>query len=185
MTTTTSGRHASAPAASRRQGRILRAPLGIALVVLAGWVVTNLGLTQTWEAHATARLLHGPLGQDVWALDGRPVIRLADTVFDLHVTVECAGGLVVAPFLVLGGVLLLSRRFSVARLLVGTSLACLVVLAVNQMRLALIGYALIRWGAAGYGWSHTVVGSVLTLLGVAVALVVLWMVALRGPRKEH
>ncbi|MDF9877570.1 archaeosortase/exosortase family protein [Cellulosimicrobium cellulans] len=82
----------------------------------------------------------------------------------LVVTSECTAALFVGGTLVLGGLLLVAWRHAGAwRLLAATALTVGLLLTVNTARMVLIGEAASRWGAEGFGWAHTVVGSVLML----------------------
>jgi exosortase/archaeosortase family protein len=91
----------------------------------------------------------------------------------LRVTPECSALALVLP--VVGVVAFLigfGRRFSVGRVLMAGLGTCAVILTVNTIRVALIAMATQRWGAEGYEVSHLFVGSVVSLVGFSIGLIV-------------
>ncbi len=129
------------------------------------------------ESALTAWVLYGPLGRPARTLTTDPVFLYQQVPGDdtswagLVVTTACTAVFYVGGVLVLGGLLLLSRRASVPRVAAAALAAALLLVVVNTGRMVLIAEAQARWGAQGFGWTHTVVGSVLmiaTLGGCAV-----------------
>jgi exosortase/archaeosortase family protein len=138
-------------------------------------------LSEGWyrgvEAALAGRALSGLLGFPV--MISRP-LRTVFFAFDgtgpahmlgLQVTLGCSSDLLLAPVLLFTGVLLLFGHSSALRLLLAASIAAAVVVLVNTLRLVLIAVLVDWWGVeTGFGWGHTLFGSVLTLAGMAVAL---------------
>ena len=138
-------------------------------------------LSEGWyrgvEAALAGRALSGLLGFPV--MISRP-LRTVFFAFDgtgpahmlgLQVTLGCSSDLLLAPVLLFTGVLLLFGRSSAPRVLLAALIAASVVVLVNTLRLMLIAVLVDWWGVeTGFGWGHTLFGSVLTLAGMAVAL---------------
>jgi exosortase/archaeosortase family protein len=129
------------------------------------------------EAALTAWALHGALGRPSRTLTTDPVFLYQQVAGDdtswagLAVTPACTAAFYVGGVLVVGGLLLLSRRNSVPRVAAAVLAAVALLVVVNTGRMILIAEAQARWGEQGFGWTHTVVGSVLmvvTLGGCAV-----------------
>ncbi|MFI2705810.1 exosortase/archaeosortase family protein [Cellulosimicrobium composti] len=139
--------------------------------------------TRVWEASASAWVLNTMFAVDAEAIPGQPdIFIMGDLPWILRVTMECAVVLIIVPFLGIAAALAASGRFRPGRMVLGVVLASVVVIAVNQLRIAVIGWALARAGGDGYSWWHTIGGSVMTLVGIAGALLILWVVAIRVPR---
>lgn len=89
----------------------------------------------------------------------------------LQITLGCSSVLLLAPILLLTGVLLSLRNVSPLRVLFAAAIAGSLVVFINVVRLVMIAAMVDWWGvAAGFGWGHTLFGSVLMLLGLAAAL---------------
>ncbi|MEV0894090.1 hypothetical protein [Promicromonospora sp. NPDC050262] len=129
------------------------------------------------EAAWTAWVLGGPLERPSRTLTTEPVFLYQQVPGDdgswagLAVTTACTAAFYVGGVLVVGGLLLLSRRNSVPRVLAAASAAVALLATVNTARMILIAEAQARWGAQGFGWTHTVVGSFLMVVTLGVCAV--------------
>ncbi|MFI6446556.1 exosortase/archaeosortase family protein [Kitasatospora sp. NPDC050543] len=144
------------------------------------------------EAVVAGPVIHLGLGGEV-----EVVPRFAAVFFDAHtwrmeglrITSDCTAAVVIAPFLALAGVVISFRRFRIGRVLAGVGFAAAILFLVNQLRLLLIAYATHEWGLNhGYGWSHLLVGSVVTSAGAVVAVAVFFLLVSRtgaGRRSAH
>jgi len=170
--------HTVAPARSRP---FVAAPRRLAaLSLVAAGIVTFLTEERLRfaESALTAWALQGPLGRPSRTLTTDPVFLYQQVPGDdsswagLVVTTACTAVFYVGGVLVLGGLLLLSRRTSVPRVAAAVLAAGVLLVVVNTCRMVLIAEAQARWGAQGFGWTHTVVGSVLMIatLGVCAVL---------------
>jgi exosortase/archaeosortase family protein len=165
--------------------RLLRPVAALALLAGAAWLVFDLDITRTWEAATSAWVLDTVFGQSAHWMTGRPLIAvMSATPFILRVSVECTIALAIAPFLVVCAGLIASPRFNPVRVGVSGILGIAAMYTANQFRIAGIGWSMVEWGAGGYGWSHTVVGSMLTLVAFAIALLVLWFGAIRRSNRS-
>jgi hypothetical protein len=89
------------------------------------------------------------------------------------ITAGCTATLLAVPFFFISSGLLLTRRVSIARGLVGLAVVVVFVALVNQLRLLLIGGSMQLWGfTTGYNRSHVLAGGVLSTFGVAIGIAV-------------
>lgn len=103
----------------------------------------------------------------------------------VQITQECTVALLAGPLLFLGAGLLAFTRAAWHRLLVGLAVGLAVVIAVNQVRLALIAVSTQHWGISGYDVSHKFVGTVLVLAGFTLAVLLTIRIAVRTRRGAH
>ena len=100
-------------------------------------------------------------------------------VMGLEITPACTVVLMMTPFLI-ATAFLVWRRSSAARPLVACAVAIVMLLVVNQLRiLAIIMFVLHMGFGGGFYWGHTLIGSLITVLGGAVTLVVYALIAIR------
>lgn len=161
--------------AAQRSGA--RGFAGVVALSAAVLLLLSEGWYRGVEAALAGRALSGLLGFPVM------ISRPLRTVFfafhgtgpahmlGLQITLGCSSDLLLAPVLLFTGLLLLFGRSSGPRVLLAASVAAAVVVLVNTLRLVLIALLVDWWGVeTGFGWGHTLFGSVLTLVGMAVAL---------------
>jgi exosortase/archaeosortase family protein len=90
----------------------------------------------------------------------------------LVVTPECTVALLSIPFLA-ATALLLWQHAPIARYMTGLCIALALLVALNQFRLLVIAWFVLGMGyPQGYYWGHTVVGSIITIFGLAATLAV-------------
>jgi exosortase/archaeosortase family protein len=162
------------PGGGERLGRYAAALGGFA-------AATALLLSQHWYRGVEAVVT----GDTVSKWLGFPVIvsRAQQTMFfafhgtgpshmlGLQITLGCSSVLLLAPIVLLTGVLLSLRNVSALRVLLAAAIAASLVVFINVLRLVMIAAMVDWWGVqAGFGWGHTLFGSVLMLLGLAAAL---------------
>ena len=150
-------------------------------------------VNQSWYRGAEAAMAGAAVSR--WL--GYPVIvaRGQQTVFfafhgtgiahmlGLQVTLGCSSALLLTPVLLVAGLLLCVGHAPAARILLAALLAAGIVVCVNVLRLVMIALMVDWWGAAtGFGWGHTLFGSVLTLAGMSAALAAFVLVLSRGGR---
>jgi exosortase/archaeosortase family protein len=105
----------------------------------------------------------------------------------LQMTPECTSAFLVIPLVLVGAVLIALRPRISGRVLGSLAVAAVVLIVVNQLRiLALAG--LVGWLGTdrGYYWGHTMIGSLVSVLGGAVALVLFgWLATRERGRPER
>jgi exosortase/archaeosortase family protein len=97
----------------------------------------------------------------------------------LRITAGCSSALLILPLFLVGAGFMASRRSTIARILAGTAIGAAVLVVTNQLRLCLIAWFAQEWGHDGFGWAHTVIGSLLSLVGVAASVAILLLLAMR------
>jgi hypothetical protein len=95
------------------------------------------------------------------------------------VTTECTIAFLLIPFLIATS-LLIWQRIMLVRPLIGLAVATAMLIGMNQLRLLQIAEFVKGMGlSSGFYWGHTIVGSVITIVGLAVSLIVFAMIAVR------
>lgn len=101
----------------------------------------------------------------------------------LTLNASCSIALLISPFCLLAGGLVLSRRTSPPRGLATLGLLVLWLLVVNQARIVIIVLSMRLWGLErGYELSHVVFGTVVSTLGVLGGLVIFVRSMATAPR---
>lgn len=131
-----------------------------------------------WQSHV--RLFEATLAADVmrWThiANAHP---MGSSVVFLHghrwigftVATSCTAALLIAPFYVIGSVLLLPRRMRIKRVIFALGAVSAIVWVANQVRLLLIGTSMSAWGFnAGYSRTHILAGGVISTLGLAIGI---------------
>ncbi|GAA3053086.1 exosortase P [Actinokineospora globicatena] len=92
--------------------------------------------------------------------------------FGLRMSPECTSAFLVLPLLLVAAVMIALRGRIAGRVLVALGLASVAVIAVNQLRvLTLVGLINGLGTDQGYYWGHTFLGSIVSVVGGAAALV--------------
>jgi len=100
----------------------------------------------------------------------------------LVITPECTAALLMVPFIA-ASALLVWQRVPLARPIAGLLVAVASLIMVNQLRLLGIVWFVKAMGfSSGFYWGHTLVGSIITIVGLASSLALFAMLAVR--RKE-
>lgn len=168
--------------------RALRGMLGVALAACGVIVMLNHDYLRTLETILAASLSNSVTPGDMYvAPGGHSFFWAASTpaMHGLRVTAECTSAFLLGPLLILAGLILASGRFGLVRALSATAVAGAILVLANQGRIVLIAWATAKWGVEnGYQWSHTVGGSIVVGIGVALALVA-FMIMLSARRKRR
>lgn len=189
MTTATPGPTTTAvstPRRPRRRPSFDRVARWSAALVVLGAVAVGIVRNEQYravEAFLASRLLEPFVDGTVGSAGSIYWISGAESIA-FRITAECTGFILVAPLLLLAAVLLAVIRVSWWRTVVAVLAMTVTASAVNEVRLALIGFSTLQWGVdAGYTISHTFVGSVIGIVGFVAGLVVLLLIMLRGARR--
>lgn len=168
-----------------RTPRILRALGGLALVGLVVAGVHWSALYRTFEAKLAAITL-APFVKGAGSSGGTFYLEQNGGLLGLQITAECTALILIAPLIVLAAVLLVFTRARAWRIAVGLVLMWVIITAVNEARLALIGFSSSTWGIdLGYTISHTYVGSVIGIFGFVAGLAALLITAGTVRRKRR
>jgi exosortase/archaeosortase family protein len=171
--------------------RLLRYSAGLAVWATAVVLLVR----ETWyrgvEAAVAGDTIKDWLGYPVLIARARQTVFFAfhgtgpAHMLGLQVTLGCSSDLLLIPILLTTGILLCVGPASPVRVLFAAAMAAVIVVLVNMLRLVMIAALVSSWGVpAGFGWGHTLFGSVLTLFGMFAALVafVLVLGRARGAR---
>jgi len=106
------------------------------------------------------------------------------TMVSLGITLQCSAVLLIAPLAGLTGLIILSMRGKVWRILSAFFVSTLVDVAANQARIAALAFAYLYWGKAGFDQVHFLYGGVFALFmfGLSFALY-LWIALIAGIRR--
>ena len=148
--------------------------LAASTLVLAGGLLV--ALATTWrgaEATLSGHAIQLVTGEGTMAVPGRHMLILykgtsVQSVFVL--TSECSVVYLVAALLILAAPLMLLRRLSPWRTAAAIGATVTILTLVNLARLTAIGATVSTWGTdPGLAIAHTYLGSVLTVVGTALA----------------
>ncbi|MEQ0562961.1 exosortase P [Amycolatopsis sp. NEAU-NG30] len=99
------------------------------------------------------------------------------TPFGLRMTPECSSAFLLLPLLVVSMAMVYFRPSNARRIFFSLGISALVVVLVNQLRILTI-VGLVHWFGTdeGYYWGHTLLGSMVSVFGGAVSLVLfVWL----------
>lgn len=105
-------------------------------------------------------------------------------IFTLDVSFACSVVLLLIPLMALAAALLASGRASIFRTVPAVLVGAGALLALNACRFLMIAALTHATGLEGYGWAHTVYGSMLVLIGLAIVLMA-FVKVVSGSRKER
>jgi exosortase/archaeosortase family protein len=100
--------------------------------------------------------------------------------YGLVITPECSSALLIVPLCGLGMLLLIPRRLAVSRVVRGLMVAATVMVGGNLLRIGVIAIA-VRYGGlgAGYQLGHLILGSIVSIVCIAIALTLLTIILVR------
>ena len=191
---------AAAPAGSRAAARERRAPVGIArqlayavsrlvacagLCGLAGLVYRNIFEIRVFEAWLSSRIVAKVTSLPTGYWHSSAGMWFAPTPWDqvgLVITPECTVALLVIPFLLITAVTVWLRtplRWPLTALVAAT----VFLVTINQLRLLTVVWFIRAMGdQSGFYWGHTLVGSLITIAGIAISLAVYTLIFSRRGR---
>ncbi len=157
------------------------------LLALAAGLVVGHRVYQSAEIHFAGLLLQMFTSSNVYVPPGSETVYFGlgtAQPLGLTMTPECTSAFLLIPLILVGAVLVVLRPAISGRVLGSLALAALVLVAVNQLRImTLVG--LVGWLGTdrGYYWGHTMVGSLVSVFGGAIALVLFVWLATRPQRR--
>ena len=172
-------------------GAVLRALLALPVAAVGVAVVLGMDRFRYGEAHLTAWTLEHVLRRPASVPSPEAVFyyqahRSPVPVWGgFTITEECSAAWFVGGVLVATALLLVVwRRARAGRLLVAGLVTVVLLVAVNTARMAGITEATVHWGETGFGWSHTVGGSILMIATLCLCALLFARIALlpRGAR---
>jgi exosortase/archaeosortase family protein len=169
---------------------MVRGVISLALAGLAALALHENGQIRVFEAWLASHVI--PVGAGVRSghQPGQPIVWFAANSprwIGLDITPECTVGLLMIPFIA-ASALLVWQRVAIIRPVMGLAVALVMLITVNQLRLLDIVWFVHAMGfGTGFYWGHTLVGSLITILGLASSLAMFLVVTVRrrklGPRR--
>jgi exosortase/archaeosortase family protein len=157
--------------------------VGIALVVLSGLILLGQHRVRLIEAHVSA-FVQALTGVDARSVGTAVIFPHGAQWIGLSLNAGCTSALLMIPFGVIAGGLLLGGRLTVRRGLATLAAVILLVFVVNQLRIGAVAASMRVWGLqAGYDRSHVLLGSLVSTFGVAVG-VVIFLVSVSAPGRR-
>jgi exosortase/archaeosortase family protein len=163
---------AARPAGSSPAATAARLAVGCGLIALAALVAHEDLKIRSFEAWLAGRVIAAGARVPTTAVPKLATVwfGIRTTRIGLVITPECTIALLMIPFLVATALIVWMRR-RVTLPLAGLSAALVLLVGVNQVRLLGIVWFVKEMGfQSGYYWGHTLVGSMITIVGLAGSL---------------
>ncbi|MDG4810499.1 hypothetical protein O7634_27410 [Micromonospora sp. WMMD1120] len=160
-----------------RRGSWLRACagglIGVAVAVVTLWRWHDIASGEAW---LNAQLVRAAGLADTKSIGAAVIFPLDERWVGFMVSSGCSVALLLIPPIVLASTLIGFRRISMSRGLNALALAVVLLVTVNQIRLAAVVVSMQTWGfQLGYERSHVLIGSVITTAGL-IAVTILFVV---------
>jgi exosortase/archaeosortase family protein len=158
--------------------------IALLIAVAVGLVLGHLAY-QTAEVSLAGALLHLFSSSGVYVATGQQTVYFglgSARPLGLTMTPECTSAFLLVPLIVVGALLIGLRPRIAGRVVLSLGVAAVVLIVVNQVRILTMA-ALVGWLGTdrGYYWGHTIVGSVVSVFGGAIALVLfVWLATRQG-----
>lgn len=165
--------------------RIARILLASALAGGIVWMLVHAEAVRAAEARLAAWWMNPWIPGGAAASDDVFMLWISENhLVGFQVTAECTAIILIAPLLALGACFALSTRVSWPRAVGAIVASAAVMVIVNQVRLALIGFSTLQGGlGAGYEFGHRFAGSAVGIAGFAIGLIIL--IAVAGVRRRR
>lgn len=160
-----------------------------ALIAVAAALVVAHRAYQTVEIGLAGLLLHLFTSSGVYVAADRQTVYFglgSASPLGLTMTPECTSAFLLVPLVAASAVLVALRPAIAGRVLGSLGVAALILVVVNQLRIMTLAGLVGRLGTdRGYYWGHTMIGSLVSVFGGAVALVLFVWLATRRPRARR
>jgi len=157
----------------------------VSLGVVAAGLVLGERTYRTGEVMLTGVILRVISSDGVYVSTARQAVYFglgSDQPFGLRMAPECTSAFLLLPLIAIGIGMIALRPLVAHQVLFSLLIACSALIAVNQVRLVgLFGLIEVFGTKSGYYWGHTMLGSVISVLGGAAALVLFVWLATRRP----
>ncbi|QNE35285.1 exosortase/archaeosortase family protein [Leifsonia shinshuensis] len=172
--------------ARRRRASVPQLVLAALLTGLAVALVVLLERAVQLEAHLFAQAIPTVLGASA-ALGEHATITVGaggPMLFSMSIGLACSIVLLLVPFLLIAAALLATGRISVLRALFAVAIGAVLLEVVNTVRVLVIAALTLGDGVSGFGWGHTLVGSVIVLAGLLLTTAGMLWIAARGRKGQ-
>lgn len=176
---------ASLPDSSRFPGRVVV----LAVVAVAVGLVLAERLYRVFEVQLAGAILRVVTTSGVFVASERETVYFGlsgDAPLGLRMTPECSSVFMLLPLFLVTAVMVYFRPGNAKRIFSSLVVSAIVVILVNQARMLAIVGLVNRFGVdEGYYWGHTLLGSMVSVLGGAIALVLFAWSSTRRPRADR
>jgi exosortase/archaeosortase family protein len=170
----------SGASAGSTAGRVLASVLTCALAVTA---VKENYLLRGFEAGLASRVIAFVTSHPAGSIPQTPTFWFTigpHHEMALQITAACTVVLMMTPFLVATAFLVWRRSSSTVRTVAACVVAIAMLLVVNQLRILIIIMFVLHLGyGGGFYWGHTLIGSLVTIVGGSATLIVYGLIAIR------
>jgi len=160
--------------------------LALSLLAAAAALVCWHGAYRSLEVRLAALLIRAVTSSGVHTVPERQTVYFGlgtDYAIGLKITPECTSAFLVVPLLAVAAAMLWLRPRITRRVLIALGIGAAVLVLVNQFRvLTLVGLISNLGRHRGYYLGHTLLGSMVSVFGGAIALVIFVWLATRTPR---
>lgn len=157
--------------------------VGAALAVALFWRWHDVA---TGEAWLNARLVRSTGLAETSSIGAAVVFPLDQRWVGFTVTTGCSVALLLMPPFALAAVLVGFRRLNMPRAAVSVLAAVVLLVVVNQVRLAAVVAAMQAWGfEEGYQRSHVLIGSAISMLGLIAVTILFALMIGRSTRTRR
>nr|WP_092531323.1 exosortase P [Amycolatopsis arida] len=162
--------------------------VGAVLAAVVGLVVLE-RLYRELEIRLAGLVLNVVTSEGVHVVGERETVYFGlsgENPLGLRMTPECSSAFMLIPLLLVTAVFLWLKPQNMKRLFVSLFIACAAIVVVNQGRILTI-VGLVEWMGVdrGYYWGHTLLGSLVSVIGGAVALVLFVWLGTRRSKAER
>jgi exosortase/archaeosortase family protein len=159
-----------------------------ALVALTVALVLGHRVYQTAEIALAGLVLHLTTSSGVYVDASHQTVYFglgSATPLGLTMTPECTSAFLLIPLVLVSAVLIALRPTIARRVLTSLGVAAVILVVVNQIRIMTLA-ALVGWLGTdrGYYWGHTMIGSLVSVFGGAIALVLFVWLATKRPGRS-
>jgi exosortase/archaeosortase family protein len=162
-------------------------------LLIAGLLALAVALVLAHRAYQTAEISLAGLFLHLFTSSGVYVAAGQQTVYfglgsanplGLTMTPECTSAFLLIPLVLVSAALVALRPAIGRRVLASLGVATLILIVVNQLRIMTLA-ALVGWLGTdrGYYWGHTMIGSLVSVFGGAIALVLFVWLATKQPKQ--
>jgi exosortase/archaeosortase family protein len=168
------------------RGRVARLALIAALTALLGFTLGVDGRIRGWEAMLSSHVVSLVTGTRTGVNPFLAIVsftRPDGPPTGLQITPECTSAFLVLPILIVTGLMVWLRKQLTFWPIIGLLVTTVLLFGTNQIRILTVVLLIRGLGFDdGYYWGHTMIGSLISVFGIGLSLVVYVLFAIRRGR---
>jgi exosortase/archaeosortase family protein len=169
------------------RGTVTRLALVAALTALLGFTLGVDGRIRGWEALLSSEIVSLVTGTRTGVNPFLAIVSFPQPSgprTGLQITPECTSAFLVLPLLIVTGLVTWLRKRLTFWPIAGLAVTTALLFATNQVRILAVVLLIRGMGFdEGYYWGHTMIGSLISVFGIGISLVIYVMFAVRGRHK--